>query len=157
MALESVLAWYVELIAKLIDRLEVSAGPFGVSLRLKEEAEKSADERLALIDAARTNLAQGIQAIDELRKEAADNKKKIEDAAAQLARLQSDKESLEHQRDEVKKLVATDITTFQQLAGVPSPAAIRRERFIGFASGIIASVVASGVVWGLKQLYDHFH
>lgn len=154
MLADSLLQWYVEQIARLLGRLEIRSGPLGLSLRLKEEAQRSADERIVLLDAARANLAQGIEAINELRIEAERNKKEIEVAALRLAQIEQDKQSLEHQRDEVKRLVTADITTFQQLAGVPSPTAIRRERLIGFASGVIASILASGIVWLIAKLLE---
>ncbi|MBW7933226.1 MAG: hypothetical protein H3C62_06335 [Gemmatimonadaceae bacterium] len=151
----SAIGRYVELFARLLTRIELETGPFGIEIGTKEEAEKSADDRLALLDAAKANFAQGIVATDELRGEAARNKREIEVAIRQIVMLQSDKLTLEQQRDEVKRLVATDVSTFRQVAGVPSPAPVRRERLIGFASGVVDSLAAAGIIWGGRAILNH--
>jgi hypothetical protein len=147
MPAESVVQWYVEKIARLFTHFELRGGPLGLSLLFREEAERSVDERIALIDAARANLALGIQAIEELQTEAEKSRQEIQAAAQQIALLQRDRQTLQQQRDEVKRIVAADVTAFQQLAGVPSRAAIRRERWIGFVSGVSASLMATGIGW----------
>lgn len=115
---------------------------------------RTIDERIAMIDSARANLLEGVQAIDELRQQAEQNKKDVANAMQQIALLERDKNSLEEQRKAIAAMIDSDVTAFQRIAGIPSKTAIRRERFIGFISGVIASTVASGVVWMIVKIIE---
>lgn len=153
--LESVLSVYIESVAKLLRRLRVEVGLGGVSISIADETQHSVDERIAMIDAARANLLNGVRAIDELRAEAERNKRDAEQALQQLSAIKQDKADLERQREALKTVIQSDVNAFRTVAGVPSAATVRRERFIGFVSGVIASVVASGIVWGIAKLIAH--
>jgi hypothetical protein len=156
MLIETVLSSYIDLVARIIRRLRVKIGSDGISIELQAEAKRDVDERLALIDSARSNLLEGVRAIDELRTVAEKRKREVQEALAEVATLQRDKTSLEQQREALRSVIHADVEAFRVVAGVPSTAAIRRERFIGFLSGVLASSVASGVVWGLAQLISRF-
>lgn len=118
---------------------------YGVSL--KDDKVSNIDERLAKIDLAKSNLSDALKAIDELKTAAEHNKQDAEQALLQLEQLHRHKDDLEKQIQTLKYLAETDTEAFRRVAGILSPAQIRRERFIGFFSGVLASVVASGVVW----------
>jgi hypothetical protein len=48
----------------------------------------------------------------------------------------------------MQSVLKADVDAFRQVAGVPTATSIRRERLIGFVSGVAASLVAAGIVWG---------
>lgn len=110
-------------------------------------ATQSIDERIAKIDEARVNLVEVLNAIDELRSAAEQNQRDAEIAFRQLKTLEQDKASLEKELESVRNIIDADVTVFKQIAGIPSATDIRRERVLGFVTGVISSVVASGVVW----------
>jgi hypothetical protein len=63
-----------------------------------------------------------------------------------LDELRKNKNILESELEKTKEIISTDIGTFRKMAGVPTPQQIIRERFIGFISGVIASLIASGII-----------
>jgi hypothetical protein len=116
-----------------------------------KQTSQSIDDRIAKIDEARSNLVEVLNAIDELRSAAEQNQRDAEIALRQLEKLEQDKASLEKELESVRGIIDVDVTTFRQIAGIPSTDDIRRERVLGFITGVLASVVASGIVWLLVQ------
>lgn len=151
---DSILSLYIDLVARVLRRLRVRFDGFGFSVELRDEAKRSIDERIGLIDAARANLVDGVRAIDELRAEAERQRRQAQEALAQVSALQQDKAALEKQRQALKTVIQSDVESFREVAGIPSRSAIRRERVVGFISGVLASVVASGMVWGIVKLLE---
>ena len=151
---------YIEFIVRILKKLRIEFSPsiFGVTISLNDEDtyRGSIDERIAKIDEAKANLLEGLRTIDELKEAAEYNKKEAEAALIQIAQLEKDKTSLEQELKSIKDIVQSDVSAFRKVAGVPSPATIRRERIIGFISGVIASVVASGIVWVIVKLIQYF-
>lgn len=153
MLFDSILSLYIEYIARLLRWLRIELGPGVLSIQLvEEEAERTLDERIARIDAARQNLVEGINAIDELKREAEKNKKDVTQALKQVAVLERDKASLNQEIQTMRAVLDSDVEAFRKVAGVPSETEIRKERYIGFISGVIASVIASGIVYGIIEL-----
>ncbi len=152
--IDSVLTGYIDAVAQILRKLRFSLGVTGITVSYEVEAQQSLDERIAKLDAARRNLADGINAIDELKHEA--EKSKIEGAAAaeQVERLTRDKASLASKLEAMQAVMQADVDAFRQVAGVPDAAAIRRERFIGFVSGVAASLVAASVWWGVAKMVE---
>jgi hypothetical protein len=147
---------FIEFVRRMLKRLKIGFDGRGIYVSLKEEEPKgSIDERIAKIDLAKANLLEGLRAIDELKASAESNKKEAENAIAQINRLSRDKTNLEQELEAIKRVVNADVTAFQRVAGVLGPAEIRRERLLGFVSGVIASVTASGIValgvWAVKH------
>lgn len=134
----------VEVVERLFQRLGWLEAP-------GESATESIDERIAKIDAAKANLVEVLAAIDELRDAAEQNRHDAEAALRQLERLERDKSSLEEELAAVRGVIDTDVNTFKRIAGIPSENDIRRERVLGFITGVASSVVASGVVWLIVQ------
>lgn len=151
--MESLLSIYIEVVAKILRGLHISVGISGISVGFQEEAQHSLDQRVAKLDAARANLVDGIQAIDQLMAEAQKNKTEIVEAAQQISRLNADKQSLYEELNAIKSLVTADVDAFRKVAGVPTATDIRRERLIGFVSGIVASLIASALVFGATKLF----
>lgn len=108
----------------------------------------SVDERILKIDAARKNLHDAIDAIDELKVAAEQNKAELASAIERLndAKLQQD--AAQRELEAVRDIAQSDIEVFKKLAGVPSQRQIAKERFIGFLIGIAASIAAAGL-WQL--------
>lgn len=152
--LEPILTSYIELVARLLRRLHIRVEGGGISIELGPEQTPSIDERIAKIESARSNLLEGIRAIDELRETAEVNKREASDALAQIASLQRNKIELERELESVRTVIESDIETFRTMAGLPSAAQIRKERLIGFLSGVLASIVASGVIFGIKEVVE---
>ena len=73
-----------------------------------------------------------------------------------LSELKTDKTSLETELNNIRLVISSDVSAFKKLAGVPTLKEKRRERIIGFISGIIASVVAAGIIWGIAEIIRHY-
>jgi ribosome-binding ATPase YchF (GTP1/OBG family) len=119
-----------------------------------KEVRPSIDERIAKIDMARKSLVDVINAIDELKKEAYDNKKDAAQALQQIDELEKDKESLNKELDAIRTVIRSDVEGFRHVAGITNRT---KERVIGFISGIIASMIASGIILGLIQLIRYIN
>lgn len=154
--MESLLSIYIELVAKILRGLHVTVGISGMSVGFQEEAQQSLDQRVAKLDAARANLVDGIQAIDQLMAEAQKNKTEIAEAAQQISRLKADKQTLAEELNAIKSVVTADVDAFRKIAGVPTVNDIRRERLIGFVSGVVASLIASALIFGATKLFQSF-
>lgn len=152
---DSFLSIYIDIIAKLLRSLRFTVGVAGVSIAYEEEAQQTLDERIGKLDAARRNLADGIKAIDQLKLDAEKSKTEVAAAALQIEQLSQDKASLSSNLEAVRSVLNADVAAFRQVAGVPTFATIRRERIIGFVSGVAASLVAAGLIWGGTKLWSY--
>lgn len=152
MVIESILSVYIELIAKILRRMRLRIRNGRIEISLDRQVEASIDVRIRKIDLARANLVEGLSAIDELRKSAEINKKEVQAALEQLAMMEHDKARLQEKLNSVRQVISSDVQAFRDVAGVPSPSSIRRERVIGFVSGVVASIVASGLIYGTAKL-----
>jgi hypothetical protein len=137
---------YIEVINALLRAL---FKPYGIDLRIGSSG--SIDERLAKIDQAKSNLSEALVAIDDLKLAAQQNKRETEDALLRMEKLKEDKIDLEMHVQTLRQLADTDTEAFRRIAGILSPQQIRRERILGFTSGVLASILASGVVWLIVQ------
>lgn len=88
-----------------------------------------------------------LQAIDELRHEADCNKEDLTRVVAELSAVRVDKAAVERELFAVKKAVDVDVEVFRSIARIPDEAQVRRERLIGFTTGVLASVIASTIWW----------
>lgn len=152
---DSFLSLYIDVIAKLLRSLRFTVGIAGVSIAYEEEAQQTLDERIGKLDAAKRNLADGIKAIDQLKLDAEKSKTEVAAAALQIEQLSQDKASLSSNLEAVRSVLNADVAAFRQIAGVPTAATIRRERIIGFVSGVAASLVAAGLIWGSAKLWSY--
>ncbi len=156
MLLESALSLYINLIAKILKRMRLRLTGSGIEISFDREVEASIDERIRKIDAARANLVDGLTAIDELRRSAEENKKEVQLALEQLAMLEQDKAQLQEKLQSVRQVISSDVEAFREVARVPSASDIRRERVVGFISGVVASIVASGVIYGIAKMIQNW-
>lgn len=123
-----------------------------ISIDFDVGAQKNLDERIAKLDAARKNLEDGIDAIENLKIEAERSKVEIAAATLQVEQLAKDKASLSSRLEAMQTVLTADVDAFRQVAGVPNAAAVRRERLVGFVSGVAASLVAAGLLWAGTKL-----
>jgi hypothetical protein len=155
------LSAYIELVARILKRIRVRVGwdgiTFWVAKELKPVKPQDVDQRIAKIETARQNLLEGLEAIDDLKATAEANKVEVERVLADVARLKQDKKLIANEVESIRKIATSDIQTFRKVAGILGPAEVRRERVTGFISGVVASVLASGVVamliWAGKHLW----
>ena len=148
---------YFELIEKILRRVKISkVNILGLEISLDED-KGSKDERIKKIEAAKQNLLDGLSAIKELEKEAEKNKYELENALIKLSKIKTDKINLEAELNNIKQVISSDVSTFQKLAGVPTEKEKRKERIIGFFSGIIASIISAGIIWVVtKVIHSYF-
>jgi len=133
-----------DITAKALRKYRLVVDKSGMSIKVEETP--GIDERIAKIDEAKTSLLEGVRLIDELRETAQNNKRDAEAALLQINELASEKANLQKKLDSMKEIAQSDVETFREMAGIPSVADIRRERLIGFVSGVVSSLVASGVI-----------
>ena len=148
---------YFELIEKILRRVKISkVNILGLEISLDED-KGSIDERIKKIEAAKQNLLDGLSAIYELENEAEKNKYELENALIKLSKIKSDKINLDAELNNIKHVISSDVSTFQKLAGVPTEKEKRKERIIGFFSGIIASIISAGIIWVVtKVIHSYF-
>lgn len=138
-----------EMVSKMFAVLPPGLLPFSIVI---EPATKSVDHRVARLDEARNALMEGLQAIDELREEADRNKQDLAKALTELSNVQVNKATAERELNAVKEAVSVDIEVFRSIARIPDEAQIRRERLVGFVTGVLASIVASIIWWAGSKL-----
>lgn len=117
------------------------------------KAKRTFDERIKRLDDAREALVEGIEAISALSNEAQAVKEDHARIVAELKEVTESKADTEKKLAEIKAITNREVAAFQTLAGVTD---VRRERLIGFASGIAASTVATALwllgSWVLKTV-----
>ncbi|MBC7996550.1 MAG: hypothetical protein IAF58_01305 [Leptolyngbya sp.] len=149
---------FINFIYQIIKGLRIRID--GTAIEISVETEQyvsSLDERIAKLDLAKANLIEGLNAIDELKHTAELNKKEVEIAVHQISQLENDKSLLQKELESIKVVVQSDVNAFRKVAGVLGPAEIRRERLIGFISGVIASLTASGIIWAVIKIIKAFY
>jgi uncharacterized membrane protein YhiD involved in acid resistance len=142
-----------ELLLKLLRRIKVTYRIGGIQIEFEEE--KSIDERIAKIDEARTSMVEALTAIDQLHQEAESNKTELKKALRTLAEAEKNKNELEEELKNIRQVMQSDVTTFRKIAGIPSEEEIKKERVLGFFTGVLASVVASLIVWAVATAWPH--
>ena len=106
------------------------------------EVERPIDARIARLDEARSALADSLSAIDDLRADADKARAEHDLVVAALQKTLATKDDTEKKLASIQRIITEDVTAFQTVAGVSD---IRKERMIGFASGIMASIIASAL------------
>jgi len=142
-----------ELLLKLLKRIKVTYRIGGIQIEFKEE--KSIDERIAKIDEARTSMVEALSAIEQLHQEAESNKVGLKKALQTLAETEKNKNELEEEINNIRQVMQSDVTTFRKIAGIPSEEEVKKERVLGFFTGVLTSIVASVVIWGAVTLWQH--
>jgi hypothetical protein len=142
---------------KPVLRLKIEDGKPSVELFPHTSPVVSIDERIQRIDAARQNLAEALDAMDELKIAAEQNKAELATAIERLDAARQERASAEKELQGVREIAQSDIEVFKKLAGVPSKLEIAKERLLGFLFGVLASVVASMIWWGLTKFLPYFN
>lgn len=123
----------------------------GVGTRLAEslEPKEPLDDRLSKLETARAALADGLSAVTELQEAVQLSKRDYVSARADLEATLASKADAESKLKSIRQIMDQEVTAFRSLAGVPD---VRRERVVGFLTGVLASIVAAAIcaiaVWG---------
>lgn len=127
----------------------------GLSISLERPPSRigSIDDRIAQIDSAREHLADALEAIDHLKQSAEHSKTELAHLQQRFAALEEKKANAESRLEKVKEATRTDVETFRTLAGIPN---IKKERLVGFVSGIFASLVAAGLIFVIGFVLKHY-
>lgn len=96
---------------------------------------------VSLPEVARRNLAEALEAIDELKSAAEANQAELAIALERLRDAQDQRAAAEKEVKAVQSIAQADVEVFRKLAGVPSKMEIAKERLIGFILGVLASVI----------------
>lgn len=112
-------------------------------LDIYADSGKTIDARLQKIDSARQNLAEALQAIDELADTAAQQKREMEDLSRIVEATAVQKGMVENELATLRSLARLDATSVRKVLEVPNFWQRWMERLIGFAFGVVASILAS--------------
>ncbi|TYR35245.1 hypothetical protein FY036_02935 [Mesorhizobium microcysteis] len=112
---------------------------------LLKSTKSSLDDRILKIEAARANLSEALEAIDELKGEAQRNQAALAELRRTLVQREEEKGQLDAKLSELRALTEISASTVQDVFRVPTRASIWAERVIGFVIGVAASVAASFV------------
>ena len=140
--LRTILPSYFDLIAKIL-RLIARERGVKVPLGLDRLITPSVDTRLAKLEDARRYLLESLEAVDELKRDAEQNKRDLESALAELQVTMADRDAAHEELRSIRTVMSADIAACRNLAGVPN---VMKERVIGCVAGIIASLVAT-IMW----------
>ena len=147
---------YIKSVADMLEiiglRIQVKL-PSIFRFEISPGVHETVDERLAKINAARSNLRDVLEAMDELEREAKRSKTHVDWMRFRLAEIESSKESAEKELEDIKNIINVDVESFRRVAGIPSSGQVRRQRFLGFLSGVFASILAALICWGVAALF----
>jgi hypothetical protein len=133
-----------DLAASLVTKLTATVTGLDISVGLQQK--RPIDERIARLDEARAALSEGLDAIDELRQDATRAKAEHTTVVLSLEAALANRDDAEKKLEAVRGIIAQDVNAFREIAGVSD---VRKERLIGFGSGVCASVLASALwTWG---------
>jgi hypothetical protein len=145
--------FFLNIWAKPLLRITVEGGLPSVEFHVANDRRETIDERIHRIDVARQNLSEALDAMDELKHAAEWSKAELVIALERLDSAQRDRAAAEKELEAVRGIAQSDVEVFKKLAGVPSRLEIAKERLIGFLLGITASIIASGIWWGLSKIW----
>jgi hypothetical protein len=124
---------------------------FGMEVKLApSKASETIDTRLEKIETARSNLADALIAMDELKDAAEDNKRDLAALSASIERAEGEKTSLHGELESLKALAAIDSASVRKGLGLPTAVDVWRERIYGFLFGIVAAVIGA-IIWDLAM------
>jgi hypothetical protein len=139
---------YFNAVGKILQTdIHIKGGPDGLKISLEGPNEKSIDERILKIDTAKSNLLEGLKAIEDLSRTAKENKRELSEALVRLDEIQSKKASAESELKQIRQIAEADANSLRKIMGIPSKADVYRQQFVGFVSGVMASLIAAGLIW----------
>lgn len=154
-----ILAEVLEIYIRAFERLlrpfsrslrRVVIGP--ISVELKGETEREFEEVMAKISLAQRNLADAVTAIDEVKGRYSDESFRLEQLMEDVQNKREEYRAATTDLAKTKELLTEDQEQLRRLLGVND----RRGKFVGFASGIAASLIATGLVFAIRAILLHF-
>ena len=73
----------------------------------------------------------------------------------ELAAIQQQKSAAEKELSTLRAIADGGIDTLRKLARIPTESELRRERYVGFISGVLASLLAAFVYSGIAWLWQY--
>jgi flagellar hook-basal body complex protein FliE len=122
----------------------------GIDNNQKDES-KPIDQRIARLDEAKAALNESLEAIEKLRTDAETALNEHAAVVEALNTALSNKVDAEQKLASIRNIINQEVKAFQTVAGVPN---VRQERTIGFFSGVLASIVASGVWTVAPKIFE---
>lgn len=111
--------------------------------KILDASEASVDERLQKIDRARQNLADALGAIEELSKQANQQKSELEALTTAVATVTNEKDVATSELAAIRTLANLDAKAVQKAFQMPTRSQRWFERGFSFCLGVIASLIAS--------------
>lgn len=102
------------------------------------------------MDEARDALADTLSAISELRDEIKESKQEHQLVLAELSRTLASKEGADAKLESLRRLLEADTVTLRE---VTAPQNVARQHTIGFILGIVASLVAAGLIYAAPRTF----
>ena len=110
--------------------------------KLDVSPKRPIDDRIARLDEAKSAILESLGAIDELREDASRAREEHANVVSALETALANREDAEQKLESIRKIIAQDVLAFREMAGITD---VRKERLIGFFSGVCASVLASAL------------
>lgn len=111
----------------------------------KRRSSATIDSRLAKIDSARDSLADALEAMDELRRQAEDNKQTLETLNRAVDSAAKERHVVESELNDLRTLATLDTDAVRKALRMPTRIHIWAERLIGFLIGVAASFAATAL------------
>src|SRR5574340_260910 len=110
----------------------------------------SPDDPAAKLELARRQLLEALDAIDSLKMQYSHYRDRLDVVVKELSQKQLEYGDIVVINDSARRLLARDQGRLQDLLGITALRASRRGRIVGFASGVVASLVATAIAFGLQ-------
>jgi hypothetical protein len=135
-------------------RTIVEFGEFKIGFVTTRPDNRPYEDRIAKLDVARDALAESLAAIVQMKKDAQAAKEEYDTTNANLQAILGSSQDAEAKLANIRAAMKQDVDAFQALAGVPN---VKRERWIAFFAGVLAStastIVVAFVLWGWSHIF----
>lgn len=122
--------------------------------RIRPLPDSVIDERITKLDDVQSYLNDAIDAIDDLKVQADENRSIQKQLIAEVDALRESQRRAECEAREIEEATQININGFRKLAGIPTEDEVWRGKIFGFVSGILASLVAALIWWGATKMFS---
>ena len=150
-----ILSLYIDTVEQLVRLLSrhfrsVRFGPLELELRRKTEREF--DVTFAKIEKARTNMAEAVTALDDLRDQYTTEQDRLTKLLAEVKEKRAEYATATSDLVKTRELLQRDQDSLRRILGIND----RRSKIVGFISGVLASLVATALWFLLPKLWQAF-